>query len=343
MTEKQNKYTYFVSEESKLTMIQSMNNESPTQDYRRFDVDLQDLKKYSPSAYAKATANSGLGLAENATPFAQAVIGTVDAGFNAVETGKLHDSTLSGLGAIGNVNEVGAITSSDRLSIWGKIGEVFSWIGSLFSGIIPFGKAVSGTVECGSEVYNACKNTTRNISYDRDDVEDMFHLQDVMTSEQDIEAAQKTIASTLDQNHDGTVDELEMQAAQTLLDKNNDGHVSADEVKAHGGWEGALAFVREHHKDAIDETEYDEEYARLLLREKLGNQATDVIGRRFQELDVNGDGEVSREEFRGALAVFDKNADRVVSYGEIKPYRDNPDNSFDMMVNHLRNNDSGRG
>lgn len=346
MAGKQNKFTYFENEKSKLEMIQDMNRESASREYRRFNVDLEEVKRKNPKEYAKLVANLGAGFVESGAPGAQAVIGATDTVANANETRQLHGSTLSGLGAIGSVNEVGAIASSDRLSIIGKIGEFFSWIGDRLGGfvksIIPFGNMAVGVTEGGVDSYKKYKKINGETSYDRDDVENLFHLQDVMTSEQDIADAHQKIADVLDQNNDGEVDELEMKTAHALLDRDNDGRISENEIKRHGGWEGALAFIQAHHKEVIDAKEYDDAYGRLVLRDKIGRRANDFISEHYKKLDVDGDGVVSRAEFRGALAVFDKNGDHVITDAEIEPYRDNPEQSLALMVNHLKNNGGGR-
>lgn len=346
MAEKQNNFTYFENEKSKLEMIQDMNRESASREYRRFNVDLAEVKRKNPKEYAKIVANLGAGFVESGTPGAQAIIGATDTVANANETRQLHGSTLSGLGAIGSVNEVGAIASSDRLSIIGKIGKVFSWIGDKIGGllksIVPFGNVAVDVAEGGVEGYKQGKKMKGETIYDKEDIEDLFRLQDVMTSEQDIEDAHQKIADGLDQNNDGEVDELEMKTARDLLDRDHDGLISENEITHHGGWEGALAFIQAHHKDTIDANEYDDEYGRLVLRDKIGKRANDFIAEHYEKLDVNGDGEISRAEFRGALAVFDKNGDRVISDAEIDPYRDNPEQSLALMVNHLKNNGGGR-
>lgn len=131
------------------------------------------------------------------------------------------------------------------------------------------------------------------------------------------------------------MDVLELSAAKKLLDINNDGTVSQSEIDARGGIEGALAFIQTHHKEAVDEVEYDGgNFARYNLMRTLGNASAQVIRERFEELDRNNDGEVSRHEYRTALGRLDTNRDGTVSREEVSAYKDDPNAAFDVMVGY---------
>ena len=271
---------------------------------------------------------------------------------NGLEDG-VKEGTLRGVGS-GIAATVGAdifleSVTSERESLWGKIGNGFSWffskISSFFSSLIPGGSSVASRVqvgiESGANSYNQkareayYERTGRTLVFaDRDELTDMFHTED--------EAALDEIALSLDVNRDGKVDELELSTAKTLLDKDNSGDISAEEIQAHGGLQGAMAYLSHHHKDAIDRIEYDETFARHNLLRTLGAsaQARGAIGSRFEELDKDKDGTVSRAEYRSALAALDTNGDRVIDEKERAQIQENPEAAFNLMVQRAN---EGRG
>ncbi len=255
-----------------------------------------------------------------------------------------------GFGALGDADIFLEEVTSERESFFGKIGKGFSWIFSkisnFFSSLIPGGSFVSGGVQVGLEMgsqsfENAEKGRYRELTgqklifADRDDLEEIFHT--------DQEEILNAIASVLDVNSDGRVDELELSTARTLLDQDRSGNVSAEEIQAHGGLQGAMAYLNQHHKDAIDLVEYDETFGRYNLLETLGrsSETRETIGNRFMELDKNKDGTVSRDEYREALAGLDTNGDRIIDRKERNAVQDDPNSAFNLMVQRLNN--SGRG
>lgn len=277
---------------------------------------------------------------------------TVVDAVNGLEDG-VKEGTLRGTGS-GIAATVGAdifleSVTSERESLWGKIGNGFSWffskISSFFSSLIPGGSSVAGGVQVGIESgANSYDKKARDAYYertgrklvfaDRDELTEMFHTED--------EAALDGIALSLDVNRDGKVDELELSTAKTLLDKDNSGDISHEEIQAHGGLKGAMAYLSHHHKDAIDRIEYDETFARHNLLRTLGAsaQARGAIGSRFEELDKDKDGTVSRAEYRSALAALDTNGDRVIDEKERKQIQENPEAAFNLMVQRAN---EGRG
>ncbi len=295
----------------------------------------------------------------------QAFSGVMNAAANAIPLGKsavdvantVNDmnnrSALNlpggALGAVGEGDVLVATVTSKRESFWGKIGGglkwVFSKVSNFFSSLIPGGSFVSDGVQVGLEVgLNSFKNSEQ-ASYrretgqrlyfaDRDDLEEIFHT--------DQEEILNSIASVLDANRDGEVDMLELSTAQTLLDQDRSGDVSAEEIQAHGGLQGAMAYLNHHHKDAVDRIEYDETFGKYNLLRTLGSssEARETIGNRFMELDKDKDGKVSRDEYREALEGLDMNGDRVIDRNERKAIQDDPNAAFNLMVQRLNN--SGR-
>ena len=271
---------------------------------------------------------------------------------NGLEDG-VKEGTLRGVGS-GIAATVGAdifleSVTSERESLFGKIRNGFSWffskISSFFSSLIPGASSVAERVhigiESGTVSYNkAARNqyyklTGRTLVFaDRDELTDMFHTED--------EDALNGIALSLDVNRDGKVDELELSTAKTLLDKDNSGDISHEEIQAHGGLKGAMAYLSHHHKDAIDQIEYDETFAHHNLLRTLGAsaQARGAIGSRFEELDKDKDGTVSRDEYRSALTALDTNGDRVIDEEERKQIKENPEAAFNLMVQKAN---EGRG
>lgn len=99
----------------------------------------------------------------------------------------------------------------------------------------------------------------------------------------------------LDKNHDGVISRDEFPGkdkAFARLDRNNDGVISLDELKA------ARA---EHHKGG---------HARL--------------GKKLKTMDTNGDGKISRDEWRGKPEKFqelDTNGDGFLTPDELRAAR----------------------
>ena len=162
------------------------------------------------------------------------------------------------------------------------------------------------------------------------DVAELFHTEDKIFIQ--------NAAMVLNQNQDGEIDQLELSAAHSLLDANKDGNVTKEEIDEHGGYAGALEFVKAHHRDRIDEEEYDERYGRYNLLRTLGSSSRSVVGSRFEELDVDKDGEVSRTEYREALGALDKDNNQIVTELEAAEYRDDPNRAFDIMIAHQQRN-----
>lgn len=169
---------------------------------------------------------------------------------------------------------------------------------------------------------------------------------------------QATRISDMDRNGDGVVTREEWRGSDRafqLQDWNNDGRLSGDELRPgasrngppssradqeprqdaqFGDWTAEAFSDIDRNRDgriARDEWRYDQEsFARadrnrdavLSRAEFLGDDdnVESIRNRRFNEMDDNRDGRVTRQEWRGSAATFDAldgNRDRVLSGNEL--------------------------
>lgn len=328
MKKPENHQAYGERETDTLTAMRQARRGNSFTQALSFDVDAKKLAKGDIVEIGKGLANRTVQEARN-TPGFNTVSGVGDVVLDGYQAGQLNASVMSGIEGATGTDEFSEIVNSKRLSFWDKIGEGLSWIGGkisgFFSALIPFGKTLEDTVSTAQSTYQMRKLLSNDVDFDREALQETFHVED----EQIIQG----IAADLDQNRDGRVDMLELNSARNLLDADKDGNISQSEIDAHGGLSGALAFIQAHHREAIDEVEYDDgNFARYNLMRTLGDDAAGVIGERFQELDVNNDGTVSRDEYRTALGRLDVDGDHFISASEVEAYRDNPDLAFDVMT-----------
>ncbi len=334
-----NNHAYGENETDTLTAIQRSRNKSEIGEWTSYSYDQTKVYEGEISEYGRMIISAGITRAKRATPAYGVVESVGDSVVEGYQTAQLEDSLLSGVSGVAGTDELSETISSKRLSVWEKLKESLSWFGgkiaNFFASIIPFGKDIQSVaskgMEMSSTIYSAqyaSRIFTQDIDFDRSDVEEMFHIKEDLLVEQ--------AASVLDQNEDNKVDELEILTARNLLDTDKSGEVSQEEIDARGGLSGALKFIKAHHREAIDTEEYDERFARYNLLQTLGNSSRSVIGERFDELDRDGNGEVSRDEYRTALAGLDADHNGIVSKDEASKYQENSNQAFDIMILHQK-------
>lgn len=334
-----NRYTYY---ENETTTQEAMREDRESLDVRkklRFDVDSKKVEKWDVVEIGKGLANRGMQVLEDATPGAGLAVDGAGIVYSGYQTMELEDSVLGGVAGAARLDELSETLSSKRTSFIDKIAGAFSWFGdkvvSFFKAIIPFGNTAEKVVKDASVVGDAAGKAVfasklANIHLETRDVAELFHTEDKIFIQ--------NAAMVLNQNQDGEIDQLELSAAHSLLDANKDGNVTKEEIDEHGGYAGALEFVKAHHRDRIDEEEYDERYGRYNLLRTLGSSSRSVVGSRFEELDMDKDGEVSRAEYREALGALDKDNNQIVTELEAAEYRDDPNRAFDIMIAHQQRN-----
>lgn len=137
----------------------------------------------------------------------------------------------------------------------------------------------------------------------------------------------------LDQDKDGKISKTEFPGAPETfarLDKNEDGFVTRDELVALNPAADTAQGTKTTDNDAMPKTEMakDEMSKDEAGAAKPAGKAMDIedeivvfIKRRFQAMDKNGDGKISRAEFTGRAQRFDemdKNHDGALSFNELR-------------------------
>ncbi len=324
-----NHFAYYEDEASELESIQDLQKEAEL----KFNVDWQKAKNGDPVELSKLGVNAGSKIAEFAVPGYGATKNMAENVRRAGQMGDLYNSDWEAIISIVNGDELRATVESPRLYFFEKVSKAFSWFGDaiigLFSAIIPFGDDVKRVVSEGETVTGIAGGLSSTY-LNKEDIAELFHLED--------EAAIQAATKVLDQNKDGRVDRLELETGQELLNMNQEVVVEEKERRGMGTLIGGNIHLALYHQDSIDENEYTERYGKLNLLRTLGNSSAQVIGERFNELDMDNDGQVSRSEFRMALAGLDKDNNHRVTREEAGAYQDDANSAFDAMIAHQQQN-----
>ncbi len=322
---KNNHFAYYEDEKPELDAIRDFHEQAEV----KFKVDDNDG---TAEKVVKHVGNIAIGVTEDVVPGAGAVTGAV-ASVRRVKTA--YDLTASKWEAsqsLIKVDEAKAIAQSPRLYFFEKVSEFFSWIGNAFTGIFSlFIPGVQGSKKIVNETSSIGSVSGKIVDayLNKDSVSELFHSE--------YELLNQIEFTVIDQNKDGKIDRLELETAKELLDTNKDGEVTKEEMEARG-FLGALLRIATYHKDSIDRNEYTERYGKLNLLHILGDSSAQVIGERFNELDMDNDGQVSRSEFRMALDGLDKDNNHRVTREEAGAYQDDANRAFDAMIAHQQRN-----